>query len=115
MSLVIERMAVAACEPVESGASLVALSEIRPGFRGRIIRIDIPEHGSFGIPADELERRLLEIGFTEGAHIEVLHEGLFGRDPIVVLVDGTRIALRRREAAVIFVANADSGGSIDLK
>ena len=49
--------------------------------------------------AVELERRLLELGFVEGAHVELLHEGLFGRDPIAVKVDDMRIALRRKEAA----------------
>jgi Fe2+ transport system protein FeoA len=27
----------------------------------------------------ELERRLLEIGFVEGAEVEILHEGMIGR------------------------------------
>ena len=48
--------------------------------------------------SDELERRLLEIGFVEGAHVSVLHEGPFGRDPIAVKVDDIRVAMRRREA-----------------
>ena len=56
-----------------------------------------------GGSASELERRLLEIGFVEGARVRVLHEGLFGRDPMAVMVDDTRIALRRREAAQILV------------
>ncbi len=46
----------------------------------------------------DLERRLLEIGVVEGARVRVLHEGLFGRDPIAVQVDETCVALRRREA-----------------
>ena len=48
--------------------------------------------------AAELERRLLELGFVEGAHVEILHEGPLGRDPIAVRVNDTTIALRRREA-----------------
>jgi len=36
------------------------------------------------VSRSELERRLLEIGFVEGARFEVLHEGLFGRDPLTV-------------------------------
>jgi len=46
----------------------------------------------------ELERRLLELGLVEGAHVELLHEGLFGRDPIAIKVDDMRVALRRHEA-----------------
>ncbi|MFZ1988273.1 MAG: FeoA family protein [Alphaproteobacteria bacterium] len=103
MSLAIEHPGVRAA-PLEDPPSRIPLCEMRPGVRGRIAEIRIPANGSFGVAAEELERRLLEIGFTEGASIEVLHEGLFGRDPIVALVDGTRIALRRREAQVILIA-----------
>ena len=51
----------------------------------------------------ELERRLIELGFTEGATIEILHEGAFGRDPIAVRVNDATVALRRREAMAILV------------
>ena len=51
----------------------------------------------------ELERRLLELGFVEGAEVELLHEGLFGRDPIALKVDDMRVALRRREAASLII------------
>jgi Fe2+ transport system protein FeoA len=52
----------------------------------------------------ELESRLIELGFVEGARVEVLHEGLVGRDPIAVRVDNITIAVRRREAMAIIVA-----------
>ena len=39
-----------------------------------------------GLPGPELERRLIELGFVEGAEVEVLHQGLFGGDPIAVRV-----------------------------
>jgi ferrous iron transport protein A len=51
----------------------------------------------------ELERRLLEIGFVEGAEVEILHEGMIGRDPIGVRLDDMRVALRRREADAVLV------------
>ena len=57
---------------------------------------------------DELERRLLEIGFVEGARVEVLHEGFLGRDPIAVKVDAMRVALRRHEADIILVRETDA-------
>lgn len=57
----------------------------------------------------ELERRLLEIGFVEGAKVEILHEGFIGRDPIAVRVDSMRVALRKREAAAIMVQEIPSG------
>jgi ferrous iron transport protein A len=56
------------------------------------------------LPSGELERRLIELGFVEGARVKILHEGLFGRDPIAVRVNEATVALRRREAASILVA-----------
>ncbi len=73
-------------------AKTVSLANARKGDRGVIVKV-----GGV-LQSDELERRLLEIGFVEGAQISVLHEGPFGRDPIAVRVDDTRVALRRREA-----------------
>jgi ferrous iron transport protein A len=52
----------------------------------------------------ELESRLIELGFVEGARVEILHEGILGRDPIAVRVDNVTIAVRRREAMAIIVA-----------
>ena len=52
----------------------------------------------------ELESRLIELGFVEGAKVEVLHEGIVGHDPIAVRVENVTIALRRREAMAIIVA-----------
>ena len=56
------------------------------------------------IPWGEMERRLLEMGFVEGAKVEILHEGPFGRDPLAVRVDDLTVALRRRDADVILVS-----------
>ena len=57
-----------------------------------------------GMSAPELERRLIELGFVEGADVEILHQGLFGGDPIAVRVAHTTIGLRRREAMAILVS-----------
>lgn len=40
----------------------------------------------------------------EGAQFELLHEGLFGRDPIAMKIDDMRVALRRHEAALLTVS-----------
>jgi ferrous iron transport protein A len=72
------------------------------GFSGRIETITVAE-GSSNLPEGELERRLIELGFTEGASIEILHEGAFGRDPIAVRINNATVALRRREAMAILV------------
>lgn len=47
--------------------------------------------------------RLREIGFAEGDRVETLHFGLFGRNPLVVKLNESFIALRRWEAAMIEV------------
>jgi ferrous iron transport protein A len=80
------------------------LSDVRRGDRGEVLSVS-PETMA-GVPEaerEELERRLLEIGFVEGARVEVLHEGFIGRDPIAVRLDDMRVALRRREAQGVLI------------
>lgn len=77
------------------------LSQARRGDHGVIVKVG--DHCHHQDHALELERRLLELGFVEGATVELLHEGLFGRDPIAMKVDDMRVALRRHEAASITV------------
>jgi len=74
----------------------IKLSQARRGDHGMIVQVGA--HCHHQQDAVELERRLLELGFVEGAHVELLHEGLFGRDPIALKVDDMRVALRRHEA-----------------
>ena len=81
----------------------IALGNARVGFRGRIHAI-VADRVATSLPASELERRLIELGFVEGADVEVLHQGLFGRDPIAVRVAHATIGLRRREAMAILVS-----------
>ena len=87
--------------------STIALGEARVGFRGRIHRLSV-SGATTGLPGPELERRLIELGFVEGAAVELLHQGLFGGDPIAVRVAATTIALRRREAMAILVTAVPS-------
>ncbi|UAL09989.1 ferrous iron transport protein A [Caulobacter segnis] len=84
-------------------AGVRPLASAGRGERGVIVRVTGVSGAAEAVVAEELERRLLEMGFVEGASIEVLHEGLFGRDPIAVRVDDTRVALRRREAGAVSV------------
>jgi ferrous iron transport protein A len=87
----------------------IALGEARVGFRGRIQQLSVNGAGvGTGLAGPELERRLIELGFVEGADVELLHQGLFGGDPIAVRVAHTTIALRRREAMAILVTAAAS-------
>lgn len=86
----------------ESPRTGTPLGDAPRGFSGRIETIEVFDSSS-GVSAEELERRLIELGFTEGATIEILHEGAFGRDPIAVRVNHATVALRRREAMAILV------------
>jgi ferrous iron transport protein A len=80
-----------------------SLGNAKRGFVGRIDAISTQDCASILAPA-ELESRLIEMGFVEGASVEILHEGMFGRDPIAVRVDNATVAIRRREAMAILVS-----------
>jgi len=83
---------------------VVRLSDASVGDAGVIVEVRADAHYDHGVSVDELQRRLLEFGFVEGARVEVIHEGAIGRDPIAVRLDDMRIALRRRDAAdVLFL------------
>jgi ferrous iron transport protein A len=73
------------------------------GYSGVIHRIAAADSGS-ALSDIELESRLIELGFVEGARVEVLHQGIVGGDPIAVRVENVTIAVRRREAMAIIVA-----------
>lgn len=83
--------------------SQMPLGLAQRGFTGVIQHLSAKDAGS-ALSDVELESRLIELGFVEGARVEVLHEGLVGRDPIAVRVDSITIAVRRREAMAIIVA-----------
>jgi ferrous iron transport protein A len=75
----------------------------RRGYAGIVHHLAAGKAGS-SLPDAELESRLIELGFVEGARVEVLHEGIVGRDPIAIRVENVTIAVRRREAMAIIVA-----------
>lgn len=83
--------------------NILPLAQAKVGWRGTIVRVgaDLPRAST--LEAEELERRLLELGFVEGAQVEILHEGVIGGDPIAVKLDDMRVAIRRREAFAIEV------------
>lgn len=62
------------------------------GFKARVTHT----HG-------DLESRLMALGVVEGAECEVLHEGWWGKDPIVVRLNTITLALRREEASCILL------------
>jgi ferrous iron transport protein A len=75
----------------------------RRGFSGIIQHLAASDARS-ALSDVELESRLIELGFVEGARVEVLHEGIVGGDPIAVRVQNVTVAVRRREAMAIIVA-----------
>ncbi len=101
-------------DPRLPGAEVEAMDAITPpqaeillgladrGMSGTIGAVDARRVVS-ALSATELESRLLELGFVEGARVEILHQGMVGRDPIAVRVDTITVAIRRREAMAISV------------
>jgi ferrous iron transport protein A len=85
-----------------NAAPQMRLGLAKRGYSGVIHHLDA-EEGSSSLPAIELESRLIELGFVEGARIEVLHEGIIGRDPIAVRIENVTVAVRRREAMAVIV------------
>ncbi|MES2342838.1 MAG: FeoA family protein [Pseudomonadota bacterium] len=101
-NLSMDRVAMADGTP-EVGIT-VRLSDASVGDRGVIVDVRADLDGKdHGVDVEELQRRLLEFGFVEGARIEVIHEGAIGHDPIAVRLDDMRVALRRRDAGEVVV------------
>jgi len=84
-------------------AGCVRLSTVQAGDVGEIIELRADHTNEHGVDAHELERRLLEFGFVEGARFQVLHEGAIWRDPLAIRLDDMRVALRRRDAEDVWV------------
>ena len=77
----------------------ISLSALPPGAAGVVVGV-----GSAGAETlSPLDRRLLEFGFCSGERVEILAEARPGRDPFVVRVGNTTLALRRCEAEHIWV------------
>src|SRR3974390_1773101 len=85
--------AVTSPEGMSCAPGFVSLAALPPGTRGSVVSV-----GSRPAPLSALGRRLLEFGFVQGELIEILAEARPGRDPFVVRVGHTTLALRRREA-----------------
>lgn len=82
------------------------LGALAKGTRAEITALD-ENAVKTPLPKGELERRLIEMGFVEGAVVEILHEGFPRRDPIAVRIADHTVALRRAEADAILVRSLD--------
>lgn len=76
----------------------LSLDELAVGSRGRIAAVEwhLLDEGEVC--------RLRHFGFDEGATVEPLHLGPFGRDPLAVRVGRMTVAIRRNHARAIRVA-----------
>jgi ferrous iron transport protein A len=96
--------AVAAPAGLAIEPGFVSLAALPPGASARVVSV-----GSGGTELSALERRLLEFGFVHGEQVEILAEARPGRDPFVVRVGHTTLALRRREVQSVWVELQRSG------
>ena len=76
---------------------IMTLSALRPGDAARVARLEI---------APGMRRRLLDLGFTEGAKVRCLF-GAPGGDPKAYWVRGAIIALRESDAARVLIGVAN--------
>lgn len=90
--------AVAAPAGLALDPGFVSLAALPPGTAGRVVGV-----GTSSAVLSSLERRLLEFGFVSGEHVEVVAEARPGRDPFIVRIGHTTLALRRREAQSVWV------------
>src|SRR3981081_862088 len=96
--------AVAAPEGLAFEPGFGSLAALPPGTTARVVGV-----GSTASALSALERRLLEFGFVNGEQVEILAEARPGRDPFVVRVGHTTLALRRREAQSVWVESTHPG------
>ncbi|CAA0090340.1 Uncharacterised protein [Zhongshania aliphaticivorans] len=75
------------------------LSELPKGGHAIVIAV------TNNVDQDPISHRIRELGFVNGASVEILAKGFFGGNPLVVRVGSTRFALRKKEAQRIQVAD----------
>ena len=83
----------AAAENAEPRSDAEPLSGLQPGQRGRVLAIEV---------ADSKKGRLLEMGLTVGAAIEVIRFAPLG-DPMELKVRGANISIRKADASGVRV------------
>jgi ferrous iron transport protein A len=59
-------------------------------------------------PSDAIAQRLRDLGFVSGELIKVRALGPLGAEPILVNIASSQFALRRHEAARVFIQLADA-------
>jgi Fe2+ transport system protein FeoA len=90
----------------ETGGDVQSLARLHKGARGVVSAITSDGVGAQALgdgAGSTIARRLLELGFVPGEHIEVVEEIRPGRDPLAVRIGTSIFALRRREAQAVLV------------
>ncbi len=75
----------------------MTLDDLRVGDRAEVVRLDTE---------GALKKRLLEMGFTRGAQVEVVKYAPL-KDPVEYMLKGYHVSLRHEEAAKIIVKTLD--------
>ena len=79
---------------------VIRLSELRPGQKGIVLRVEGPS---------EIRRRLLDMGLVRGTEVRAIREAPLA-DPVEYEVKGYNLSLRREEAACVLVELVGEGG-----
>ncbi len=79
------------------------LAQLKKGDRATVVGLSVTD----GAEQKAIKMRLLELGFAPGEQIRVVAESFPSRDPMAVRVGNTTFALRRFEAAMIQIMQAD--------
>jgi ferrous iron transport protein A len=91
---------------VEAASDVQSLASLHKGARGVVSAIasgGVAEITIGDVAGSTIARRLLEVGFVPGEHLEVIEEIRPGGDPIAVRIGSSIFALRRREAQAVMV------------
>jgi ferrous iron transport protein A len=75
----------------------VRLSDLPKGATAVVDRVD-DAHA-----ADPIAQRLRDLGFVAGEPVRLVAVGPMGADPLLIQIGSTRFALRRNEAARVWV------------
>jgi len=76
----------------------VRLSDLPKGATAVVDRVD-DAHAS-----DPIAQRLRDLGFVAGEPVRLVAVGPMGADPLLIQIGSTRFALRRNEAARVWVS-----------
>lgn len=81
----------------------VRLSDLKTKQRAVIQQVHNVNDTTDAAQADSIAMRLINLGFVAGESVEIMTRGVFGGEPILVKIAGSRFALRANEAQRIEV------------